>query len=97
MPEGVAIYVVQPGDTIDGVAANYGVNVETIIQDNQIVFPYALAVGQALFSDGGTRATDFFLRLYTGRNVGTATVTGTVDDKYGKGVWCGTNTHVDTI
>ena len=63
MPEGVAIYVVQPGDTIDGVAAIYGVNVETIIQDNQIVFPYALAVGQALFIDLGTRMPSRNLRV----------------------------------
>ncbi len=63
MPEGVAIYVVQPGDTIDSVAAIYGVNVETIIQDNQIVFPYALAVGQALFIDLGTRMPSRNLRV----------------------------------
>ncbi len=63
MPEGFAIYVVQPGDTVDGIALSYGVNVETIIQDNQIVFPYALAVGQSLFVDLGTRAPDRILRV----------------------------------
>ncbi len=55
MPDSVAIYVVQPGDTVDSIAAMYGVNVESIIRDNQIVFPYALALGQALFIDLGTR------------------------------------------
>ena len=55
MPEGAQIYVVQPGDSVDSIAARFGVNVRTIIEDNQIVFPYALALGQALFIDLGTR------------------------------------------
>lgn len=63
MPEGVAIYVVQPGDTVDSIAVMYGVNVEIIISDNQIVFPYALAVGQALFIDLGTRMPSRSLRV----------------------------------
>lgn len=49
MPEGTAIYVVQRGDTVDSIAAGYGVNVETIIRDNQIIYPYELALGQDLF------------------------------------------------
>ncbi len=63
MPEGMDIYVVQPGDTIDGIAGKYGINVQTIIVDNQIVYPYALAVGQALFIDLGTRLPDRSLRV----------------------------------
>ena len=63
MPEGVAIYIVQPGDTVDSIAAAYGVNVESIIRDNQIVFPYALALGQALFIDLGTRMPTRNLRV----------------------------------
>ena len=63
MPEGVAIYVVQAGDTVDSIAAAYGVNVWSIIADNQIVFPYALALGQALFIDLGTRIPDRSLRV----------------------------------
>lgn len=63
MPEGMDIYVVQPGDTIDGIAGKYGMNVQTIITDNQIVYPYALAVGQALFIDLGTRLPDRSLRV----------------------------------
>lgn len=43
------IYVVKPGDTIDGIAALLGINVEQLIYDNQLVYPYELAVGQALF------------------------------------------------
>lgn len=55
MPEGTAIYVVQRGDTVDSIAEGYGVRVETIIRNNQIVYPYELALGQALFIDLGTR------------------------------------------
>lgn len=42
------IYVVQPGDNVDAIAKEFGVNVEQIIYDNQLEYPYALAVGQAL-------------------------------------------------
>lgn len=63
MREGYDIYVVQPGDTVDGIAQKYGVNVMQIIQDNQIVFPYALAIGQALFIDLGVRLPDRSLRV----------------------------------
>lgn len=42
------IYVVTPGDTVDRIAASYGVSPESIIENNQLVYPYALAIGQAL-------------------------------------------------
>lgn len=42
------IYVVQPGDTVDIIADNTGVSAYQITQDNQITYPYELAVGQAL-------------------------------------------------
>lgn len=42
------IYVVRPGDNVDSIAAEFGVDVEQIIYDNQLVYPYELAVGQAL-------------------------------------------------
>lgn len=42
------IYVVQEGDTVDSIAENTGVPVSTIIFNNQLVYPYRLAVGQAL-------------------------------------------------
>lgn len=63
MREGYDIYVVQPGDTVDGIARKYGVNVMRLIEDNQIVFPYALAIGQALFVDLGIRVPDRSLRV----------------------------------
>lgn len=43
------IYVVKPGDTVDQIAAEYGISVESIIYDNQVPYPYRLAVGQSLF------------------------------------------------
>lgn len=47
------IYVVKPGDTVDRIAAETGIPVETLIYDNQIEYPYRLAVGQALFIRDG--------------------------------------------
>lgn len=63
MRNGYDIYVVQPGDTVDGIARKYGVNVMRLIEDNQIVFPYVLAIGQALFIDLGIRVPDRSLRV----------------------------------
>ncbi len=42
------IYVVKTGDTVDRIAEETGVGAEQIIYDNQLVYPYELAVGQAL-------------------------------------------------
>lgn len=44
----VEIYVVQAGDTVDGIAERFGASVEEIIYWNQLIFPYPLAIGQAL-------------------------------------------------
>lgn len=63
MPVGTAIHVVQRGDTVDSIAAYYGVNVESLIRDNQIIYPYELALGQALFIDLGTRQPYRSLRV----------------------------------
>lgn len=43
------IYVVQPGDSVDSIAASQNVPVEALTYDNQIYPPYRLAVGQALY------------------------------------------------
>lgn len=51
------IYVVQTGDTIDAIAGRYGVTVESLSYANQIPYPYALAVGQAILIDRGTETT----------------------------------------
>lgn len=42
------IYVVKPGDTVNSIAAFYGVTADSIIYDNQLIYPYQLAIGQAL-------------------------------------------------
>lgn len=42
------IYVVKSGDTVDSIAESHGVSVSFIIYNNQLVYPYPLAVGQAL-------------------------------------------------
>ncbi|MGN0132486.1 MAG: glycosyl hydrolase family 18 protein [Lachnospiraceae bacterium] len=47
------IYVVKAGDTVDTIAAQNDVPVDTILYNNQIEYPYELAVGQALLLNGG--------------------------------------------
>ena len=42
------IYVVRTGDNVDEIASQLGADVQDIIFDNQLVYPYRLAVGQAL-------------------------------------------------
>lgn len=42
------IYVVKEEDTVDSIAQGYGVPVSSVIFDNQLVYPYPLAIGQAL-------------------------------------------------
>ncbi len=42
------IHVVQAGETIETIAQEYEKSVESIIQDNELVNPYHLAVGQAI-------------------------------------------------
>lgn len=50
------IYVVKENDTIDTIAAGQGVAVDTIIYNNQLEYPYPLAVGQALLLTKGEGA-----------------------------------------
>lgn len=45
------IYVVKSGDNVDSIAAEAGIPVSTLLWDNQIAYPYRLAVGQALLLD----------------------------------------------
>lgn len=42
------VYIVKAGDTVNSIAARYGISRDSIIFDNQLVEPYALAIGQAL-------------------------------------------------
>lgn len=43
------IYVVKEGDTVDRIAREFQIAVETLVYDNQIPFPYRLAIGQSIF------------------------------------------------
>ena len=47
------IYVVKSGDTLDTIAASFGLAAETIAYTNQILSPYRLAIGQALLIPTG--------------------------------------------
>ena len=51
----MTIYVVKAGDNVDAIASSYDVDVNTIIFDNQLLYPYELAIGQALFIGTGER------------------------------------------
>lgn len=47
------IYIVREGDTVDSIASSFGTDVNIVIYENQLVYPYELAVGQALLIDDG--------------------------------------------
>lgn len=49
----MSIYVVEPGNSIDDIAAAYQFPVQQLIEDNQLIPPYQLAVGQAIFINDG--------------------------------------------
>jgi len=42
-------YRVQPGDTLNAIAARFGVTLEEIIRANNLQFPFQLFIGQNLF------------------------------------------------
>jgi spore germination protein len=44
----MTIYVVVLGDTISSIASQYGVSEIRLAEDNQLIYPYELVVGQAL-------------------------------------------------
>lgn len=44
----MTIHIVVPGDTVSSIAAAYQIPMDTIIYNNQLVYPYTLVVGQAL-------------------------------------------------
>ena len=50
------IYVVKQGDTVDPIAESHGIPVSSVIYDNQLVYPYPLALGQALLLSSGETA-----------------------------------------
>lgn len=54
------IYIVKQGDTVDSIASYYDIPVSSIIYDNQLVYPYALAIGQALLINTGETPSAFY-------------------------------------
>ncbi|MGN0435936.1 MAG: glycosyl hydrolase family 18 protein [Wujia sp.] len=57
------IYVVKQGDTVDSIAIELGVDVQQLIYDNQIIYPYELAVGQALLVNRNIRAANYTISV----------------------------------
>lgn len=51
----MVIYVVKPGDTVSSIARAFQIDRNTLLYDNQLPPPYALAVGQALLIANGQR------------------------------------------
>ena len=51
------IYVVKAGDTVDAIAASQNIPAQQLIWENQIEYPYRLAIGQALFIGNGADAS----------------------------------------
>ena len=52
------IYIVSSGDTVDSIALSYGIPVDSIIYNNQIPYPYRLAIGQALLLSTGANTSE---------------------------------------
>lgn len=52
------IYVVKPGDSVGNIAASYGIDINQLIYDNQLIDPYELVPGQALFVREGQRRAE---------------------------------------
>jgi len=49
----MTIHVVKASDTVDSIAQTYGISTDKIIYDNQLIYPFRLAVGQALLISNG--------------------------------------------
>ena len=57
------IYVVKAGDNVDSIAGSYEIEADDLIYDNQLIYPYELAVGQALFIGTGQREPDLTISV----------------------------------
>lgn len=62
----MTIYTVKEGDTVDGIANAFGTPASTIIYQNQIPYPYRLAIGEALLLQGDTVPRDSLPSIYAG-------------------------------
>ena len=54
------IYVVKSGDTVDSIAESHGIPVSSVIYNNQLVYPYPLAIGQALLLSSGESSVPWY-------------------------------------
>ncbi|MCI8485226.1 MAG: LysM peptidoglycan-binding domain-containing protein [Lachnospiraceae bacterium] len=52
------IYIVRPGDTVDSIASAYHTSAQSIIYNNQLAYPYPLALGQALLLSAEEPSSD---------------------------------------
>ncbi len=62
----MTIYTVKEGDTVDSIATASGSPVSAIIYQNQIPYPYRLAVGQSLLLPGDSEPSGFLPPFYSG-------------------------------
>lgn len=60
------IYVVKNGDTVDSIAESYEISASSVIFNNQLSYPYALAVGQALLLSAGTSSSPTYSAYVNG-------------------------------
>lgn len=60
------IYVVKSGDTVDSIAESYGISAPSVIFNNQLSYPYALAVGQALLLSAGASSSPTYSAYVNG-------------------------------
>ncbi|MGN1148929.1 MAG: glycosyl hydrolase family 18 protein [Lachnospiraceae bacterium] len=60
------IYTVKAGDTVDSIATAYGIPVSTVLYNNQISYPYSLAIGQSLLLSVETEILPEKRAIYTG-------------------------------
>ena len=60
------IYVVKEGDSVDRIADSYGISAASIIFNNQLVYPYPLAVGQALLLSVGNASSGSYPAFVNG-------------------------------
>lgn len=56
------VYIVKQGDTVDKIALDYDIDVNTIIYDNQLAYPYNLAIGQSLLINDGQNVRNKTIR-----------------------------------
>ncbi len=62
----MTIYTVKEGDTVDSIADAFGSPSSAIIYQNQIPYPYQLAIGEALLLQGDTVPRESLPAIYAG-------------------------------